>query len=260
MLCDTHAHLYDAAFEPDRQAVIDRARDAGVRLIVAVGADLASSRLSVEIARGNEGVYAAVGIHPNSADEATPAALAEIRALAADPCVVGIGETGLDYYRDRVSREVQWRVLDAHLDLAAETGKPAIVHDREAHADVAARILGWGRRRGGTIERPAGVLHCFSGDTALATEAIAAGFLISFAGNVTYRKAEYLAVVAAAIDPRAIVLETDCPWLAPAPLRGRRNEPANLVATAGWLATARGLTVAEVGDLTTANARRLFGL
>lgn len=260
MLFDTHAHLYDDQFEADLDEVIFRANDAGIRLIVAVGVDLESSRHSLRIAQANDGIYAAVGIHPNSADRATPEALAEIRTLASDPRVVGIGETGLDYYRERVEREVQRRVLDAHLALAAELDKPVIIHDRDAHDDIAAVALGWGRRLGGSIERPVGVLHCFTGDLALAAEAISAGFLISFAGNVTYRRAESLAAVAAAVDLRAVVLETDCPWLAPTPLRGRRNEPANLAATADRLASARGLTVAQIGQETTANARRLFRL
>jgi TatD DNase family protein len=260
VLADSHAHLYDEAYDADRAEVIQRANAAGVRLIVAVGVDVASSQASLDIALANEGVYAAVGIHPNSANEATPEALAEIRRLASNPRVVGIGETGLDFYRDRVSAAEQRRVLAFHLALAAELGKPAIVHDREAHAEIAETVVGWARGLGGSLAKPVGVLHCFSGNLGLAREAISVGLLVSFAGNVTYRGATTIAEAAGELDLAGVLLETDCPYLSPSPLRGRRNEPSNLTLTARWAAERRGLTTEVISSATTENARRLFDI
>jgi len=257
---DTHAHLADPALSGEADALLRRARDAGVELVVAVGYDLPTSEASVELAR-RAGIWAAVGIHPNSASAADPAALARIGDLARDPRVVAVGETGLDYYRDRVSPTAQRRAFESHLAIADAVDKPVVVHDREAHEDVLRTLLAWAleRSRRGKRSVP-GVLHCFSGDLGMAEAAIEAGLLISFAGNLTYRSASKLADVARRVDLGAVVVETDCPYLAPAPRRGGRNEPCNVVLVAERLAELRGLPVIEVARQTTANALRLFGL
>jgi TatD DNase family protein len=260
-LVDTHAHVADPAFDADRDEVLATAAARGVQLVVAVGADLDSSRESFDLARSVAGVLAVVGIHPHDAAQATPEALDQVRRWAADPQVVGLGETGLDYYRGRATRDAQLRALEAHLAIADEVDKPVVVHDRDAHADLLEILLPWAerRRQAGKRSAPA-VLHCFSGDLAMAEQAIAAGLFVSFAGNVTFGNAGPLAEVARRLDLDWVVLETDCPYLSPSPLRGRRNEPANVLVTAQWLADQRGLTLREIAERTTANARRLFGL
>jgi len=260
-LVDTHAHLTDPAFDADRDAVLASAASRGVQLIVAVGADLDSSERSLNLARSVAGVLAAVGIHPHDAAQVTPRALDRIRLWAADPQVVAVGETGLDYYRMRAPRDAQLRALEAHLAIADEVDKPVVVHDRDAHADLLAVLVPWAeRRRQAGLRSAPGVLHCFSGDLAMAQAAITAGFYVSFAGNVTFANAGPLADVARQIDLASVVLETDSPYLAPAPLRGHRNEPANVVVIAQWLADQRGLSLIGVADETSDNARRLFGL
>ncbi len=257
---DTHAHLADPALLGDVDAALEHARDAGVGLVAAVGYDLATSEASLDLAR-REGVWAAVGIHPNSASRADDGALARIVELASDSRVVAIGETGLDYYRDRVPADAQRRAFEAHLALADAVDKPVIVHDREAHGDVLRMLQEWARARKLRGKRSVpGVLHCFSGDLAMAEQAIDSGLVISFAGNLTYRSAAGLAEVARRVDLDAVVIETDCPYLAPTPRRGERNEPRNVALVAARLAELRGLPVVEVARRTTANALRLFGL
>ena len=257
---DTHAHLADPALVGEFDAVLSRAADAGVGMVVAVGYDLATSEASVALAR-REGVWAAVGIHPNSASEADDASMSRIGELARDSRVVAIGETGFDYYRDRAAPDVQRRLFAAHLDLADAVDKPVIVHDRDAHGDVLEMLLDWARERKRRGKRSApGVLHCFSGDLAMAEAAIDAGLVISFAGNLTYKSATALAEVAGQVDLDSVVVETDCPYLAPVPRRGERNEPRNVALVAARLAELRGLPVVEVARRTTANALRLLGL
>lgn len=260
LLVDTHAHLVDAAFEVDRDAVLSRAMSSGVTLIVAVGVDLESSRRSVGLARQVAGVVASVGIHPHDALAVSADALAELRQLAAEPRVVAIGETGLDYYRRLAPVDAQRRALEAHLGIADDLDKPVVIHDRDAHDDLLAILVPWarGRRAAGRRSHP-GVLHCFSGDLAMAEKAVAAGFSIGFGGTLTYPRSDALAEVARRVDLDDIVLETDSPYLAPSPLRGRRNEPANIVHVAKRLAKLRGLTLEIAANRTSANARRLFG-
>lgn len=258
-VADTHVHLADPAFDGDRDVVLSRSLERGVRLLIAVGYDLETSRRSLEFARNVDGIAAAVGIHPNQAGEASAAALAQIREWAADPEVVAVGETGLDHYRRRVPADVQTRCLGRHLEIADSVDKPVVIHDREAHEDLLAILLPWARARAARGLRSApGVFHCFSGSHAMAASAVEAGFYVSFAGNLTYSKA--LAEVARQVDLRQVVVETDAPYLSPSPLRGRRNEPANVILTAQRLAEIRGLPLSEVVDVTTENARRLFGL
>ena len=257
LLVDSHAHLDDEAFTADRAEVLARAGAAGVRLIVSVGADLPSSRANVALAARHQGVWAAVGVHPHEAAGLDAAALAELRALASRPRVVAIGEIGLDFYRDRSPRPAQREAFQAQLRLAAELALPAIVHDREAHDEVLATLREW---VGATGPRARGVLHCFSGEEALAAAAIALGFYVSLAGPVTYANARRLQALAASLPLERLLVETDCPYLPPAPHRGQRNEPALVALVAEKVATLRGLPLAEVAAATTANAQRLFGL
>ncbi|MBI4789355.1 MAG: TatD family hydrolase [Chloroflexi bacterium] len=251
MLVDAHCHLDDEQFGDDLDAVVARAVDAGVVAIVTAGGDVASSQVAVALAEKYEQVYAAVGIHPHHAASFGETALKEIRALAQHRKVVAIGEIGLDFhYADGAPREVQERNLIAHLDLAEELGKPVVIHDRDAHRAVM-DIL---RQRNG---KPRGMLHCFSGDLEMARQAIDLGYLISFAGNVTFSNARQLQAIARAITLDRILIETDAPYLSPK--RGRRNEPANVAEVAAKIAELMGVEESVVATTTAQNSKRLFG-
>jgi TatD DNase family protein len=254
MLFDTHAHLHDPAFADDRAAVLDRARRAGVGLMLAVGTDPETSRAAVALAAAHADVYAAVGIHPHDAAQADGAALADIAALAGAPKVVAIGEIGLDYYRNLSPREIQREVLRAHLALARAVRKPVLLHCREAHADLLAVLEAEG------VAAAGGILHCFSGDLAVARRGLALGLLISIAGPVTYPSARRLGEVVRDLGAERLVLETDCPYLPPQGWRGQRNEPAYLPATAARVAELCGMSPADLATRTTANARGLLGI
>jgi len=253
-LFDTHAHLHDAAFDADRDAVLGRARAAGVARLLSVGTDPAASRAAVALATGHADIYAAVGIHPHDATAADEAALGEIAALARAPRVVAIGEIGLDYYRNLSPREAQIRVLRAQLALAREVRKPVLLHCREAHADLLAALAADG------VSEAGGIMHCFSGDLAVAERCLGLGLRISLAGPVTYPNARRLAEVVRALGLTALVLETDCPYLPPQPWRGQRNEPAYLAATAARVAELCGVPAATVAERTTQNACALLGV
>ena len=243
-MIDTHAHL-DALDDPS--AAIARARAAGVDRIVAIGSGLESTRATLAIAEGEDGVYAAVGIHPHQAGERQ--SLDELRRLAADGAVA-IGEIGLDFFRDYAPRDDQRRLFEAQLQLASELGLPVVVHTRAAEDETMRLLAGFT----GSV-----VLHCFS-SPALLPAAADRGYYVSFAGNVTYPKAENLRDAARRVDPDRILAETDTPYLAPQPVRGRRNEPANVVHTVVELADARGEDAAELGARIAANAARAFSL
>ncbi len=251
-MIDTHAHLDFPQFDPDRDAVLARARVAGVRAILTVGTDVASSRRAVALAAVHPDVYAAVGCHPHEAQTLTEAGLAELRQLAAQPRVVAIGEIGLDYYRDHSPRPVQRDVFERLLALAAEVGSPVIVHTREAHDDVLRALRGW---RG-----VGGVVHAYSGGMARLEEVLALGFHIGVAGPVTFPNAHELRGAVARAPLERLLLETDCPYLTPAPYRGRRNEPAYVRYVAEAVAQARGAEVDEIRQATAENAVRLFRL
>jgi len=252
-LVDTHAHLDSGQFRADLEAVMDRALANGVGTILTVGCDLASSRASVELATRYEPIWASVGIHPHDAASADAAALAELAQLAGVGKVVAIGETGLDFYRDRAPRDLQRQAFRAQIRLARQLVKPLIVHDRDAHDEVVAILRDEGASEVG------GVMHCFSGDLALARECIALGFFISFAGPLTYPNSA-LRSVAEALPVDVMLIETDCPYLAPQPWRGKRCEPAHVRATAEALAALKGLSLDDVARVTSLNARRLFGI
>ncbi len=252
-LVDTHAHLDSGQFRADVDAVVTRALDAGVGTILTVGCDLPSSLASCELVEHFDNVWASVGIHPHDAATVDDRVLAELRTLAAHPRVVAIGEVGLDFYRDRSPREAQRQAFRAQIRLARELGKPLIVHDREAHAEVLAILREEGASAVG------GVMHCFSGDLALARDCVSLGFFISFAGPLTYPNST-LRAVAAGLPTDVMLVETDCPYLAPQPWRGKRCEPAMVRATAEELARIKGLTFADIARITSLNAFRLFGI
>ncbi len=257
-LVDTHAHLDFPQFAGEEEAVLRRAAAAGVTAVVTVGTTVAASRRAAELAEGLDGaagvrVYAAVGIHPHETEAVTEGAWAELEEVARHPRVVALGETGLDYHYDRPARAVQEAAFRRHLDLARRLGLPVIVHAREAYADVY-RVL----REEGV---PAGgVMHCFAGDEADAAAALEMGLFVSFAGPVTFKNAERLRRVAAAVPVSQLLVETDCPFLSPHPFRGQRNEPARVRLVAEALASLHGLTPGELAEATAANAARLFRL
>ncbi len=252
-LADAHCHLDDAQFADDLDAVIQRAADAGVAAMITAGTNVESSRAAVELANKYAMVYAAVGIHPQDAASFSTESLNEIRALAPARKVVAIGEIGLDFYwQDHAPREIQEQVFTAQLDLATELGKPVVMHDRDAHAELMAIL----RKRRGT---PRGILHCFSGDLEMARAAIELGYFISFAGSVTFTNARRLQEIARAVPLERIVLETDAPYLAPHPWRGKRNEPAHVARVAAKIAELKNLAVAQVDTLTESNSISLFG-
>jgi TatD DNase family protein len=249
-LVDTHAHVMDDAFDADREAVLSRAQEAGVAALVCVGYDLPTSRAAVELAERVPWVWATVGVHPNAAGAASEAEFAEIEQLAKNPRVVGIGETGLDYYRDRTPARRQREALDWHIRLAEERDLPLIIHNRLADADVAAALS----------TRPArGVLHCFASDDPDYLERLlAAGYCVSFAGPLTFKNNGTLPAMAARVPLDRLLVETDCPYLAPVPQRGRRNEPAFVRFTAARLAEIHGLSLQRLAESLWANTLRVF--
>ena len=253
MTIDSHAHLEMEAFDGDRDAVLGRAAAAGLTAIVTVGTTIPDCEKAVALARLHPQVYAAVGIHPHEVKGIDAGTYDLLRVLAQQEKVVAIGEIGLDFFHDHSPRAVQLRRFAEQLDLALELNLPVIIHDREAHAETL-RIL---QQKKGRLR---GVLHCFSGDAAMARECIALGFHLSVAGPVTYRKSEQLRAVAREIPAERLLIETDAPYLAPQPWRGKRNEPSYVVETARCLAEIRGMAVEELERLTEENARRLFCL
>jgi TatD DNase family protein len=248
---DTHAHLQWSDFDDDRDVVIGHAREAGVNSIVNIGFDIVSSLAGIKLTEEHEGLYATVGIHPHNADKFNKHALDELRCLCKSPKVVAVGEIGLDYYRNLSSQTDQKRAFEAQLALAEDLKLPVIIHDRNAHSDVLS-ILSRYRRR------IAGIMHCFSGDKQMAEECVSLNFLLSFTGAVTFPKSYELVEIAKWADLNKIVLETDCPWLAPQEVRGKRNEPAFLVHTARKIAELRDIPMSELAEATTSNAKKAF--
>jgi TatD DNase family protein len=245
---DTHAHL-DACAEP-ADDLVTRALEAGVERIVSVGTGLESCRATLAIARRHEGVFAALGIHPHQAGDPDGAAVDELRELLADPNAVGVGETGLDHYRDYAPRDRQLELFERQLELAGELGKTVVIHTREASDETAAALADFS----GPV-----VLHCFSAPE-LMPVALDRGYYVSFAGNVTYPKAEELRKAARAVPRERLLAETDSPYLSPQPRRGRPNEPANVVHTLAALAAARDEPEVELRNQLDANAAAAFGL
>lgn len=255
MLFDTHAHLHFPEFAEDLPAVLQRAREAGVRFMLTIGTDVADSRAAVALAEQHAEIFAAVGIHPHDAAQADEDALEELERLAkASPKVVAVGEIGLDYYRNLSPKETQLQVFRLQLDLARRLNKPVLVHCREAHTDTL-EVLGWEG-----IPAAGGIMHCFSGDADVARRCLDLGLLISVAGPVTYPNARKLPEVVALTPPDRLVVETDCPFLPPQPYRGKRNEPAYLAVTAARVAELKGQPMEKLGLAMTRNALALFGV
>jgi TatD DNase family protein len=253
VLIDSHAHIYYREFAGDFDDMLKRADDAGVSAILVVGTDIESSRESVELAEKYPQLYAAVGIHPHDAGRVTDACYDIIRTMAlSSRKVVAIGEIGLDFFRDRSPRDRQEDVFRRFLRIAAELDKPVIIHDRDAHDRVMTTL------REETVRK--GVLHCFSGDAAMALEASALGFYISIPGTVTYPGNQSLRDVVKAVSIDRMLVETDCPYLTPVPHRGKRNEPAYVRLAAEKLAEVKGLALEDVARITTKNAGDLFGI
>jgi TatD DNase family protein len=242
---DTHAHL-DASADPADELVA-RAREAGVTRIVTIGTHAAEWGAALAIAERHDGVFAALGIHPH---EAAGGDVSALRDALAHPRAVAVGETGLDYFRDYAPRDVQRRTFDEQLALAAELGKPVVIHTRAADEDTLAALAGFD----GTV-----VLHCFS-SPALLEPALANGWYVSFAGNVTYKNAHDLRSAAFAVPAERLLAETDSPYLTPVPLRGRPNEPGNIMHTLAALAHARNVDAGELEAQIDANATECFSL
>ncbi len=262
MLVDSHCHLQDKKFGRDRDDVLHRAREAGVSALVVIGYDMKSSRSAIDIADSNESVYAAIGVHPHDARTVTAADIEALSRLADSAGVVGIGEIGLDYYRDLSPREDQQRAFQQQLQLARALSLPVVVHSRAADDETFEILQGYERemRHEWPRDRPLGVMHCFAGDLALALRYIELGFVISIAGTCTYPNAERTRAVAGGIPLRWMCVETDAPYLPPAAHRGQRNEPAYLAETVRFIAELRGVSHDVVADGTARTAASLFGL
>jgi TatD DNase family protein len=253
-LADSHAHLDLEDHFPDQAAVLQRAWEAGVRLMVNVATGLADAPQVLATARKFPGIVAVIGVHPHGAGSMAAADLAALDRLVSDPQVVAIGEIGLDFYRRRSPEEVQQHWFRQQLELAVARRKVVVIHTREA-TPVTLAILQEYRGR-----LPGGVMHCFGGSLTEAHAFLDLGFHLSFSGTLTYPKAGPLRLVAKQVPLDRILVETDCPYLPPQPWRGKRNEPAYVVATARELAAVRGLTLEEVAAATWANTLAVFGL
>ncbi|HTS18251.1 MAG TPA: TatD family hydrolase [Verrucomicrobiae bacterium] len=263
MFIDTHAHLCYPDFAGDMAQVIERAQAAKVTQVVSISTDLEAVRQTLKIASQFEGVYAAVGLHPGEVPKVSLCDMKELALLAAEPKVVAIGEIGLDYFReaktDAALQQQQKDLFWAQLELAKERHLPVVIHNRSAENDIL-EIL---RAHGDALPkdwRPWGVMHCFSGTEKFAFDCIEIGLLISYTGILTFKNADALRGVAKKVPLDCVMLETDAPYLAPVPNRGKRNEPAHVPFIANVLAEIKGTSVEEVGRVTTENARRLFRL
>lgn len=256
-LIDSHCHLDADVFDADREAVIQRARDAGVDLMVAIGSGDGPPDLNagIRLAEQYDFVYGTVGVHPHDASKADESTWAELIALTAHPKVIAVAEIGLDYHYDFSPRETQRAVLVRQLQIARDANLPIAIHTREAWADTVALLREhW---PGAGAASPGGIFHCFSGGPEEAEEALALGFHLSFSGIVTFPKAEQQREAVRRTPLDRLLVETDAPYLAPVPLRGKRNEPAFVVTTARKVAEIKGLSFEQVAEATTSNWKRL---
>lgn len=253
MLIETHAHLYFEQFDEDRDEVIKGASEAGVKKIINIAVDLETSTQCIELAEKYEGLFATIGIHPNDSTKLDSSSLGELRELSRHQKVVAIGEIGMDLHWDRCPVKVQERAFREQIWLAKEVGLPIVIHNRDAGRKIIHILKSEG------TEGLSGVFHCFSDDKKTAEEVMDLGFHISFTGNLTFKKSR-LPEVAEMVPLDKLLLETDCPFLAPEPKRGRRNEPAHVIYIAQKLAEIKKVTFAEITEITTSNAKRLFGL
>jgi TatD DNase family protein len=267
MFIDTHAHLFYEDFGKDFTETLKRATDVRVEKIVVPGTDLATSLQAIKLAESHDMIYACTGFHPHEAAKAGEAELAEIEKIAVHPRVVAIGEIGLDYHYDFSPREMQRDVFRAQIKIAQRLQLPIVIHSRESDADVLESVEEcmkgnpqW--RQNGNGELRKGVFHCFSGDVAMAEKVIGWGFYISIPGPVTFTskpsKPNVMKEVVTAIPMEHILVETDSPYLAPVPLRGKRNEPANIPVIAAEIARLKNISIEEVAAVSSASARNLF--
>lgn len=256
MLVDTHTHLDDARYDPDREAMLTRALEAGVETMVTIGCDLATSRAAVDLAARHPCLYATVGVHPHEAKQIGDDWYVELQHLARDPKVVAYGEVGLDYHYNHSPPHLQRARFREQVGLARELRLPLVIHTREAQADTVAILR---EERAADV---GGVFHCFSGDDWLARQALDLGFYLSFSGVVTFRNADALREIVKWAPPDRLLVETDCPYLAPVPHRGKRNEPAHIRHVAETIAAVKSsaspTTVEDIARVTSRNARRLF--
>ena len=250
MLFDTHAHLDDRAFDEDRETLLTQLPEQGIGLLMNPGCSLASSRNAVALAERYDYIYAAVGSHPDAADEVTGEVLAEYRTLCKHEKVLAIGEIGLDYHYEDIPRARQQAAFRAQMALAAELDLPVIVHEREAHEDGMGIVEEYP-----TVK---GVFHCYSGSAEMAKWLVSRGWYIGFTGVLTFKNARKAVETATAIPLDRIVLETDCPYMSPEPFRGKRNDPGRLYRMAEKLAEIRGLSVEEIQKITTENGKKLY--
>lgn len=257
-LIDTHCHLYWETFD-NIEPVIRRANDHGVVAMIVPGIDMPTSKVALDMASRSASIYAAAGVHPNDIGPVNlDGVLAIMRNLSQNENVIAIGEIGLDYYWDKTPHDVQHQWLNAQLNLAAEVGLPVILHNRAATADILTTLRTW-RTRHPDIEKP-GVLHSFSGSVADATAAVEMGFYIGITGPVTFKNGEEMRAVAASVPANRLLVETDAPFLAPHPHRGKTNEPAYVTHVADKIAELRGISLKEIAAITTHNAQELFGI
>jgi TatD DNase family protein len=251
---DTHCHLDSDDFDNDRKDILARAKRAGVRQIVAIGIDVPSSKRAIALAEDSGEIYATVGIHPHNAKVLTSEDIQELLSLGGKPQVVAYGEIGLDFFRNHQAQSVQVACMEEQLNLAHQLGLPVVIHNRQAHKEIL-QIL-----RKNEVWEIGGAMHCFSGDWSFAKKCLDLGLYLSIAGPVTFNKSQILQELAQNCPLERLLIETDSPFLAPVPKRGKRNEPAFIVYTAEKIASLRKLPVAEVARQTSLNARRLFKL
>ena len=251
MLFDTQAHMDDSAFDADRTQLLSNLPDRQITLLMNPGCSLESSRNAVKLANTYDYIYAAVGSHPDVADEVNEEALEEYRRLVREnPKVKAIGEIGLDYHYEDIPREIQLRAFRMQMELAKELNLPAIVHEREAHDD--------GMKVVHEFPEVTGVFHCYSGSAEMARQLVDRGWYIGFTGVLTFKNARKAIEVASSIPIERIVLETDCPYMSPDPFRGRRNDPGKIYRMAEKLAEIRGMSVEEIHAITTENGKKLY--
>ena len=259
-LIDTHCHLNFSSYDEDREAVLRRAREAGVKRVIIPAIDLESCEQALALAGANPGLYAAVGIHPNSCGDFNPRMLQTLRGLSRHELAVAIGEIGLDYYRDLCPPATQRRALESQLELAAELQLPVILHNRDSSGDLLAILEAWAPAVPPALKWRPGVLHSFSASAEVARRALDLGFYLGFTGPITYKTAKELRAIAADAPIDRLLIETDGPFLAPQQRRGKRNEPGYLRYVNERLAQLQGLSFEDMARQTTLNAERLFAL
>jgi TatD DNase family protein len=251
MLIDTHAHLTDARFDTDRAETIKRAKDAGISNIIEIACDPQKWDKALKLSKDNPGIYCALGLHPQDAKLYTPELFAQLEQLVKDPTVVALGETGFDYHYENSPRNTQNEVFIRHIEISVKTGKPLVIHCREAYPDLIGILKNYNCR---------GTIHCFSGSVAEALELVTLGYYLGIDGPLTYPKSEILREVVKQIPLDRLVIETDSPYLPPQSFRGKRNEPYYIEHIAKEIARIKNIGLDAVGSATTANAVALFNL